>query len=226
VAVPLVTNDLELLVDLGIAEGHPEEEAVELGLGQRERALELDRVLRREHHEGLGQLAGDAVGRHLALGHRLEQGGLRLGHRPVDLVDEDDVGEDRPGTELEVPELLVPDRQAGDIRGLKVGRALNARRLGILDRQCDCARQHRLRRSRHVLEEDMALAGEGGEHELDLLTLAAHGEFDVVEDALRDVGGSLQLLVFSLGGRSSGLHGVLNIGLARIDLPLSGHRTV
>ena len=37
------------------------------------------------------------------LGHRLEQRRLRLRHRAVDLVDEQDVGEDRAGPELEVP---------------------------------------------------------------------------------------------------------------------------
>jgi hypothetical protein len=72
----------------------------------------------------------------------------------------------------------------------------------------------------------MALAGKCGEYELDLIALAADGDFDVVEDAPGDIGGALELLVVSLGGRSSGLHGLLNIGLARIDLPLSGHRTV
>ena len=37
----------------------------------------------------------------LALLHRFEQGGLRLGRRAVDLVGQDDVGEDRAVQELE-----------------------------------------------------------------------------------------------------------------------------
>ena len=37
-----------------IPEGRAQEEAVELRLGKRERALVLDRVLRREHEERVG----------------------------------------------------------------------------------------------------------------------------------------------------------------------------
>ena len=48
--------------------------------------------------EGLGQRARDAVDGDLALLHRLEQRRLGAGRGPVDLVDQDDVGEDGPGT--------------------------------------------------------------------------------------------------------------------------------
>ena len=96
----------------GIAERRLQEEAVELRLGQRERALVLDRVLRREEQERARQRPGQPVGRHLLLGHRLEQRGLRLRHRAVDLVDEHDVREDRPRLELELADLLVVDREA------------------------------------------------------------------------------------------------------------------
>src|SRR6267142_1142442 len=54
----------------------------------------------------------EIVGVHV-LGHRLEQRRLGLRHRAVDLVDEQDVREYRPGPELEVPGLLVVDREAG-----------------------------------------------------------------------------------------------------------------
>ena len=66
-----------------------EQEAVELRLGQRERALELDRVLRREHEERLGQRVRLAVDGDLPLLHRLEQRRLRLRRRAVDLVGEE-----------------------------------------------------------------------------------------------------------------------------------------
>ena len=78
-----------------------EQEAVELGLGQRVGAFLLDRVLRGQHEERvLHRVVGAADGR-LAFLHRFEQGGLRLGRRAVDLVGQHDVGEDRPGQELE-----------------------------------------------------------------------------------------------------------------------------
>ena len=57
----------------------------------------LDQVLRREEKERVGQPPRLAVDRHLALRHRLEERGLGLWHRPVDLVDEHDVREDRSG---------------------------------------------------------------------------------------------------------------------------------
>ena len=78
--------------------------------------------------ERVRQPPRDAVDRHLALGHRLEQRRLRLRHRAVDLVDEDDVREDRAGPELELARLLVEDREAGDVGRLQVGRALDPRR--------------------------------------------------------------------------------------------------
>ena len=73
------------------------QEPVELALGQRVGALVLDRVLGGDHHERRVERVGRAVDRDLALLHRLEQRRLRLGRGPVDLVAEDDVGEDGPG---------------------------------------------------------------------------------------------------------------------------------
>ena len=84
------------LIRLGrVAEAGPQQEPVELGLRQRERAFELDRVLGREDDERVGQGAGRALDRDLALLHRLEQRGLGPRRGPVDLVDEQDVGEHR-----------------------------------------------------------------------------------------------------------------------------------
>ena len=77
-----------------------EREAVELALGQRERARAAERVLRRYEEEGLGQLMGRAVDGRLPLLHRLEQRGLRARRRAVDFVDEHDVVEDRPRAEV------------------------------------------------------------------------------------------------------------------------------
>ena len=66
---------------------------------------------------------------HLPLLHRLEQGGLRLGRRAVDLVGQDDVGEDRPPQELELADagrlVLLDHLGAGDVRGHQVGRELD-----------------------------------------------------------------------------------------------------
>jgi hypothetical protein len=122
---PLVLEDAELVVYPRIAEGGAEEEAIELRLGERKGALILDGVVRREQEERMGELSGDAVRGDLPLGHRLEQRGLGLRSRAVDLVDEDHVREDRPGAELEVARLLVEDREPRHVGRLEVGRALD-----------------------------------------------------------------------------------------------------
>ena len=88
----------------GIIDPDVEHEPVELGLGQRIRPFLLDRVLRGQHEERLGQRMPPAADRHLVLLHRLEQRRLRLRRRAVDLVGQDHVGEDRP---LHKPELAL-----------------------------------------------------------------------------------------------------------------------
>ena len=90
-----------------------QQEAVELRLRQRERALQLDRVLGGQHQEWVRQRPGLALGADLALLHRLQQGRLRPWRGSVDLVHQQHVGEDRARDEAELP--LVQDARAGDI---------------------------------------------------------------------------------------------------------------
>ena len=55
-AAELLVDDPGLVVRVRVAERRAYEEAVELRLGQREGALVLDRVLRRDDEERLGEL--------------------------------------------------------------------------------------------------------------------------------------------------------------------------
>ena len=89
----------ELGVRVRVLEVDLEEEAVELAFGEREDALVLVRVLRRDDEERVGKLVRLAVDRDLALLHRLEEGGLGARRRAVDLVREEDVREDGAGQE-------------------------------------------------------------------------------------------------------------------------------
>ena len=102
-------------------------EAVELRLGQRERALVLDRVLRRHHHERLGQLVGDSRRRHLVLCHGFQQSRLHLGRGAVDLVDEHQRVEDRPLDIFERALVGPKHRGTGEVGRHQVRRALDAR---------------------------------------------------------------------------------------------------
>src|SRR5581483_2469553 len=187
VADDLRVEDVHLVLERRVAEPHADVEAVELGFGQRERPCVLERVLRGEHEEGRVEPARLAVDRHLSLGHRLEECRLRLRHRPVDLVDEEDVREDRAGPEDERTALLVVDREARDVERLEIRRALDARRDRALDRSRHGAGEHRLRGAGDVLEEDVASRGEGGDDALDLRRLAAHDAADVLAARARDM---------------------------------------
>ncbi len=90
-------------------------EAVELALGQGVGALVLDGVLRGDDQERRRQVMGLAVDGDLALGHGLEQGRLRLGRGPVDLVGQDHVGEHRTLAELELAGAPVPHVHADHV---------------------------------------------------------------------------------------------------------------
>jgi hypothetical protein len=113
-----------------VLDHHVEHEAVELRLGQRIRAFLLDRILRREHEERTLEIVAHARDRDLVFLHRLEQRRLRLRRRAVDLVGEDDVGEDRAANETDDPfaggAILLDHLGAEDVGRHQVGRELDA----------------------------------------------------------------------------------------------------
>ncbi len=96
-----------------------EQEAVELRLGQRVGALEVNGVLRGEHEERVGQRVRLAPGGHAALLHGLEQRRLRFGRGAVNFVGEEDVGENRAALENEdaFAVHLLQHGVAGDVAG-------------------------------------------------------------------------------------------------------------
>jgi hypothetical protein len=118
---------------------------------------------------------GEGVGRpvdgHLRLLHRLQERGLGLGGGAVDLVADDDVGEDRARAELETPHVLVPDADPGDVAGQQVRRELHPAH-GAVDRAGECLGEQRLAHARHVLDEQVTLCQEGGDRRLDDIALA------------------------------------------------------
>ena len=105
-------HDVELLVVGRVLDDDVEHEAIELRFRQRIRAFELDRVLRGEHVERLGQLVGLALHGDAVLLHRFEQRRLRLRRRAVDFVGQHDVGEDRAGREHHLRGGRSPDLPA------------------------------------------------------------------------------------------------------------------
>ena len=85
----------------GIADVDREHEPVELGFGQRIGSFLLDRVLGGHDEERRLEVERVGPGRDLVLLHGLQECGLGLGRRAVDLVGQHDVGEDRPLHEAE-----------------------------------------------------------------------------------------------------------------------------
>ncbi len=203
VAMSLRLDDLELFVLLRIAERRLEEEAVELGFGEREDALVVERILGREDQERARQRVGFAVDGDLALGHRLEQRALGARHRPVDLVDEQDVREHGPLLELECALALVVHGQPRDVGRLQVGGALDASGGGAVDRARDRPRQHGLGRAGDVVQQDMSIGEERARDELDLLALAEHDALDVVQQRRRN--GARAASAANLDRRRAGL---------------------
>ena len=140
---------------------------------------------RREDQKRSRQLVRRRVDGHLALLHALEQAGLGLRRRAVDLVDDHDVGEDRPWAELEAGLALVVDLGAHDVGGQQVGRALHARELAV-DRARERPCQRRLADTRIVLDEDVAFGEHRDHHALEHLVAHLDRAADVVGDAARD----------------------------------------
>ena len=111
-AIQSPREQLELRLAVRVPDTDPQQEAVQLRLGQRIGPLVLDRVLGGEHEERALERAGAVLAGDLALLHRLQQRRLGLRRRTVDLVAEQDVREDRPGLEAQLSAALVVDRRA------------------------------------------------------------------------------------------------------------------
>ncbi len=121
-------HDPHFVVFAQVGHDDVEHEAIELRLGQRIGAFELDRVLRRQHEERPLELIRSAGGRDVILLHRFEQRRLRLRRRPVDLVGQDDLREDRSlarTAACALPCVLVEDLGARDVGRHQVGRELD-----------------------------------------------------------------------------------------------------
>ncbi len=164
-------EDLVLPVLIGVADLQAQEEAVELRFRERERPLQLDRVLGGDDEKGPRELHRHPLDRQLALLHRFEERCLRAGRRPVDLVREDYLGDQRAFAKDEFAEFLVVVVDPRDVRGHQVGRELDAPEAAT-ERSRDRPRERRLAGAGHLFEEDVALAEKRHQGEPDDLRLA------------------------------------------------------
>ena len=128
----VTTRHLALGVAAGVVDVDFHEKAVELGLGKRIGAFELQGVLGGEHVEGLRQAAPGAGDGHGVFLHRLEE--CRLGARAgaVDLVGHQEAAEYGSGNEPEFAQTtfrFLQDLGAEEVGGHELRSALDA--LGI-----------------------------------------------------------------------------------------------
>ena len=181
------SHDLALLVACRIAHAQLQHEPVDLRLGQRVRALLLDRVLRREHEERLLELVGRATDGDLLLLHRLEERRLHLGGRAIDLVREDDIGEDRSLLDHELAGGLIVDLRPHDVRRQEVGGELDAREARG-DRLGEGPHGERLRQPGHSLEQHVPPGEDADEQPVDHVLLTHDAQRDLAADVLNEAG--------------------------------------
>ena len=146
-----------------------EEEPVELGFGQRIGPLHLERVLGGQHEERRHKPVGRAGDGDRPLLHGLEQGRLGLGRGPVDLVGQEQVGEDRPALKLE---LAAPFRRfEHDVGADQVGRHQVGGELDALKLQAEGVgqrpHQQGLAQPGHPFEQHVPAGDQGGQRVVD-----------------------------------------------------------
>ena len=148
----------------------------------------LDRVLGGQDEEGRGQGKGLGSDGHLPLLHGLEQGALDLGRSPVDLVGEDEVGEDGALAHGKGLLLLVVDHGADHIRRKQVRGELDAAEIDR-DGPAQGLDGERLGEARHALEEDMAVGQQANQQVIHHAFLSNHGLADFVSKGVDEGAG-------------------------------------
>ncbi len=179
-------------VGAGVTDQHLEHKAVHLGFGQRIGAFGFDRVLRRQHQEWVGHAEGLAADGHLALLHHFQQGALHLGRGAVDLIGQQQVGEDRAERGVELAGFLVVDPRAHQVGGHQVGGELDALELAAdgLGQGFD---RHGFGQAGHAFDQDMAARQQGDDQALQQVILPDDDLLHFIEDpfhrlALRSAG--------------------------------------
>ncbi len=160
-----------LLDAVRVADDDLHHEAVHLRFGQRIGALLLQRVLRGEHQEWIGQFVGCLAEGDLALLHGFQQRALHLGRSAVDFIGQNEIAENRAMLGAEAAVLRVVNHRAHDVGGQHVRRELKT-----LEVEVDGAGQRfereRLGQAGHAFEQDVAVGDERNEQAVDQMLLA------------------------------------------------------
>ena len=157
-----------------VAQLQADEKTIQLSLGQRKGAFQLNGVLRGDNQKGRRQRHSNLVHGQLPLGHSFQQSRLGARRGPVDFIGQHDLGDDGAGPKLELPAFLVIVVDAGDVRRHQIRRELNPLELAIQGISQGPG-QGRLANARHILDQDMPPAQHGGQGQLHHFPLAHQG---------------------------------------------------
>ena len=159
-----------LLLVRRIPDRQLQQEAVQLRLRQHERALHLHRIQRRQNQKRRTQTHRCSVDRNLLLLHRLQQRRLRPRRRPIDLIRQQNLREDRTLFELERPQAGIVDIHSQHIRRHQIRRELDPIEVQP-QRSRNRLRQRRLPRPRHILEQHMTTTEHRDDRKIYRITL-------------------------------------------------------
>ena len=164
-------QDLEFFTFAGVVDGDLEQEAIELCFGKLIGSFLIDRVLRGEDQKGFGKTIGFIAQGDLPFLHGLQKCGLHLGGSAVDLIRQNDVGEDRAELGGKFLFLRMIDHGADEIGREEVRSELQAGE-GKLHGPRERFHRKGLGQARHSLEEDVPFAQEAQEEAVDEFVLA------------------------------------------------------
>src|SRR5579883_18877 len=175
----------DLITLTRVAQIDPEQEPVELGFRKREGSFVFDRVLSSQDDKWLGKSIGRAVNRHLSLFHTFEERRLCLRSGSINLIGQDDLGDDRAGAILELLLTLIVDRNAGHIAWEEVWGELNASKCAA-DRAGKSLGEDGLPDAGNVLDQHVSLAEQRDKSELDFVVLPDDDLFDITDHLFGD----------------------------------------
>ena len=160
-----------LLDAVRVADDDLHHETVHLRFGQRIRAFLLQRVLRGEHEEWIGQFVGRLAEGYLAFLHGFEQRALHLGRSAVDFIGQNEIAENRAVLGAEAAVLRIVNHRAHDVGGQHVRRELNTLEAEV-DASGEGFERERFCQAGHAFEQDVAVGDERNEQAVDQMLLA------------------------------------------------------
>ena len=157
-------HHVQLLLLAEIVEHDLEGESVQLRLGKRVSALELDGIAGGEDEERFRQRVSAPLDGDAPLLHGFQQRRLGLGRGAIDLVRQHDVGKYRALHKHQLATtafgIFLQQIGAGDVRGHQIRRKLDAREFQI-DAFGDGLHQHRLGKPRHAHQQAVTADEQG-----------------------------------------------------------------